>query len=63
MSTAIYFYNKKWGTAFFIASILMNVSRIVAGVHYPSDIIGGAIVGIAVGWLVFALFGKSRVSH
>jgi len=62
MSTAIYFYNKKWGIAFFIASILMNVSRIVAGVHYPSDILGGAMVGIAVGWLIFALFGRNKLS-
>lgn len=52
MATAIYLYNKKWGNWFFIAAILMNVSRIVAGVHYPSDILGGAVVGIAVGYLV-----------
>jgi len=61
MSTAIYFYNKKWGIAFFVASILMNISRIIAGAHYPTDIIGGAIVGIAVGWIIFVLFGKKRV--
>lgn len=52
MATAIYLYNKKWGIWFFIAAILMNLSRVVAGVHYPSDILGGAIVGIAVGYLV-----------
>lgn len=63
MSTVLYFYNKKWGIVFFVASILMNVGRIIAGVHYPSDIIGGAIIGIAVGWLVFALSEKRRVSH
>ena len=52
MAMAIYLYNKKWGVWFFIAAILMNISRIVAGVHYPSDILGGAVVGIAVGCLV-----------
>lgn len=52
MATAIYLYNKKWGIWFFVAAILMNISRIVAGVHYPSDILGGAIVGIVVGYLV-----------
>ncbi len=62
MSTAIYLYNKKWGIAFFAASILMNVGRIIAGVHYPSDILGGAIVGIAVGWIIFALFGKNHAA-
>lgn len=55
VATAIYFYNKKWGTGFFIASILMNISRIIGGVHYPSDIVGGMIVGIATACLVFYL--------
>jgi undecaprenyl-diphosphatase len=52
MATAIYLCNKKWGIWFVIAAILMNISRIVAGVHYPSDILGGAVVGIMVGYLV-----------
>ncbi len=46
MATAIYFYNKKWGIGFFIAALLMNISRIAAGIHYPFDILGGMIVGI-----------------
>ncbi len=45
MATAIYFYNKKLGIIFFIAALFMNVSRVIAGVHYPSDIIGGMIIG------------------
>ncbi len=52
MAMAIYLYNKKWGVWFFTAAILINISRIFAGVHYPSDILGGAVVGIAVGYLV-----------
>lgn len=53
MATAIYFYNKKWGIGFFIAALLMNISRIVAGVHYPSDILGGMIIGILVAYVIF----------
>lgn len=55
MATAIYCYNKKWGVGFFIAAILMNLSRIIAGVHYPSDILGGMIVGIVVAYAVFSI--------
>ncbi len=58
MAMAIYLYNKKWGIWFFIAAILMNISRIVAGVHYPSDILGGAMVGIVVGYLVVCFAEK-----
>lgn len=58
MATAIYLHNKKWGIGFFIAAIIMNVSRIVAGVHYPSDILGGMIIGVAVAYTVFYLVKK-----
>lgn len=55
LSTAVYLYNKKWGVGFFIATILMTMSRVVAGVHYPSDILGGAVIGIGVAYVTFFL--------
>jgi undecaprenyl-diphosphatase len=59
LSTAVYLYNKKWGTWFFVATILMTVSRVIAGIHYPSDVIGGALIGMAVAYAFFILFAKS----
>ena len=53
MAMVIYFYNKKWGLWFFGAAILMGLSRIIAGVHYPTDILGGAIIGTLTAWAVF----------
>lgn len=35
-------------------AILITVSRVYVGVHYPSDVLGGAIVGLACGAFVFA---------
>lgn len=58
MATAIYFYNKKWGIGFFIATILITVSRVIAGIHYPSDIIGGALIGIIIAYLTFSITRK-----
>ncbi len=58
MAVAIYLYNKKWGIWFFIAAVMMNISRIIAGVHYPSDILGGMIVGTVVACAVFYLSKK-----
>jgi undecaprenyl-diphosphatase len=62
LATAIYLCNKKWGFWFIIAAILMNISRIIAGVHYPSDILGGAIVGIITGYLI-VYFSKKNISR
>ncbi len=56
LSAAIYCYNKKLGIWFFIASLLMAVSRVVVGVHYLSDIIGGMILGSVVAFSIFRIF-------
>ena len=63
MATAIYLYNKKWGIGFFLAAILMNISRVIAGVHYPSDINGGAIIGIIVAYVVFYFAERTKLKN
>lgn len=52
-ATAVYLYNKKWGIGFFMAAAVVTISRVIAGVHYPSDIVGGVVIGAAVAYLVF----------
>lgn len=52
LSTGVYLYNKKLGIVFYIVSLLMGVARIFIGVHWPSDILGGAILGIFCGVVV-----------
>lgn len=58
LSTIVYFYNKKAGAFFLIASFLIGISRIFTGVHWPSDILVGAIIGIFSGWLIIKIFNK-----
>lgn len=41
--------NKKLGIVMIIFSILMAFSRIYVCVHYPTDVIGGAVIGILCG--------------
>lgn len=60
MATALYLYNKKWGTWFFVTTILITTARVIAGVHYPSDIIGGAVIGVLVGYATFYTFKNLR---
>ncbi len=37
--------------ALWVLAILVSLSRIYVGVHYPLDVIGGAILGIASAWI------------
>jgi len=56
LSSVVYFYNKRVGILFFIASFLICLSRVFCGIHWPLDILAGAIVGIFSGWLVLKIF-------
>lgn len=52
LSYIVYRYNKKAGIIFFFSSCLISVFRVYCGIHWPSDIILGAFVGIFSGWAV-----------
>ncbi len=41
-----------------VLGILLGISRVIAGVHYPSDVLGGALVGLASAGLVWRLGGR-----
>lgn len=48
---------KKYKTILYIAATLVALSRVYLGLHYPSDIIAGAAIGIAFGYFFgFAVF-------
>lgn len=58
IATAVYFFNKKLGIVFFITAILVGIARIFVGVHWPSDILAGAVIGIISGIIINKLFFK-----
>lgn len=56
LSLIVLFYNKKAGILFFIASILICLGRVIVGLHWASDILAGAVVGLFSAWLVNKFF-------
>lgn len=45
----IFYFHKRWGYVFLAWAALIAYSRVYCGVHYPSDVIGGAIWGALIG--------------
>ena len=58
LAMAVYFYNRRAGQWLFAAATLISFARVFVGVHYPSDILAGALVGVLGGWLVVQLYVK-----
>lgn len=52
-------YRKKWLNALLFAwAAIVSFSQVYVGVHYPLDILCGAILGIGIGWLCFHFYNK-----
>jgi undecaprenyl-diphosphatase len=43
--------HRRWGIAAFALALLLVAGRLAVGVHYPTDVLGGALLGIAGGML------------
>nr|WP_317358054.1 phosphatase PAP2 family protein [uncultured Tyzzerella sp.] len=55
-ATCIYYTNKKWGIIAYILALLIALSRVILLVHYPTDVLTGALLGIIVALFVITIF-------
>lgn len=49
------------GRAAMLLAILISISRVYLGVHYISDVIFGAIIGMGLSYLILRLRGWNRI--
>ncbi len=45
---------------FFLGAILIGLARVIAGVHWPLDILGGAIIGIFSAWIIYQFLNLDK---
>ena len=50
LATYVFSFHRTWGKFLFVFAFLIAYSRMYCGVHYPSDVLGGAIVGTVIGF-------------
>lgn len=56
LALSMFFYHKKRGWYFLLSAIVIGLARVIAGVHYPIDIVVGYIIGVGSSYFVIKLF-------
>lgn len=51
---AVFFLTRRVGTGFLVGATLVALSRVFIGLHYPSDVVAGVLIGAGSAWIVVA---------
>lgn len=60
IASALFRIDRRLGLAALLVALLVALGRIAVGVHFPSDIIGGIVIGISSTGMVRYLHGRIR---
>jgi len=63
VAMAIYLRNRAWGAVAFVAAAVLAVGRVAIGVHFPSDVLAGALLGCAGALVLFARPLRCRIDR
>lgn len=58
IAMTVYAVYPAFGTGLLVLSLILAVVRVLAGIHYPSDVTAGLAIGILCGHVLFWLVGR-----
>ncbi len=58
VATVFSYYYGRYKTLYWFLAALVAYSRVAVGVHYPFDILAGAVAGVLFGWFWIYVFQK-----
>ena len=56
LATLFALWNRNTALLAFTLALLVSFSRVYLGMHYPSDVLAGALCGIVMGWLGYRVY-------
>lgn len=59
LAGAAWFFNRKLSRLLIVTGLLVGAARVAGGVHYPSDILGGVVLGLLTGGIVYKYLKQS----
>ena len=62
-ATVLMHYDRRLGIPALVMAVLVGFSRLYLYVHYPTDVLAGAVLGVALGMLTTAIVDKLHISH
>lgn len=60
LAVTVFMHDRKVGWVFLVGALAVGVARVMANVHYPIDIVGGAFLGTIVAVIVEKLHFSGR---
>lgn len=52
IATAIFLRHKRYGGWFLLLALVISLARVVAGVHFPADVLYGCFLGVTIAYLL-----------
>lgn len=53
-------FKRGWAFLWVVLAILVGVSRIWVGVHYPADVVAGALISVIIATIIYTVVLKRQ---